>query len=125
MGVYLYFGYMLLLSRNYRYQAIPSPSIKQAAPSITGVATDSRAPVELVTVPALGAEWKADELRDMTKKGKREDKSHARKELWKAWWRDQIGFCGGWGTRKVFVWGLFVLCCMCVHKPTAATAHPV
>jgi hypothetical protein len=103
-----------LLSRNNRYQAIPSPSIKQAAPSIADMGMESHNPVELVTVPALGAEWKAEELRAMTKKGKREDRNYSRGEKWKAWTRDQRGLCGGWGTRKSIVWGLFITCCLCV-----------
>jgi hypothetical protein len=43
-------------------------------------------PVELVTVPALGPEWQRDELRDMTKSGRREKKSESRKK--------KRGLCG-------------------------------
>jgi hypothetical protein len=33
---------------------------------------NAQGPVEMVTVPALGAEWGKDELKDMTKRGRRE-----------------------------------------------------
>ncbi|KIM24651.1 hypothetical protein M408DRAFT_75509 [Serendipita vermifera MAFF 305830] len=94
------------------YQALPSPSVKLAAPPIGPPGTDAHNPVELVTVPALGAEWKAEELQAMSKKGKKEEKSYARGEKWKAWRRDQIGICGSWGTRKGIVWGLFIFICI-------------
>lgn len=65
-------------------------------------------PVELVTVPAFGPEWKTDELRDMTKAGKAQRKAEERKRRWKEWSRDQRGVFGiGWATRKVLVWALF------------------
>lgn len=67
------------------------------------------APVELVTVPALGAEWKAEELHAMTKKGRKEDQAFSRREKWKRWTRDEYGCCGGWGTRRAIVWSLFGL----------------
>ncbi|KAL0064319.1 hypothetical protein AAF712_008765 [Marasmius tenuissimus] len=67
-------------------------------------------PVELVTVPAMGPEWKKEELRDMTKKSRKEKKAEARSTKWKEWNRGQRGFCGGWLTRKRFVILLFVIC---------------
>ncbi|KAF9468703.1 hypothetical protein BDZ94DRAFT_1287156, partial [Collybia nuda] len=67
-------------------------------------------PVELVTVPAMGAEWKRSELRDMTKAGRREKKAESRREKWKAWNRGERGICGRYFTRKVFVFTLFGLC---------------
>jgi len=75
--------------------------------------TKSEAPdpaVELVTVPAFGAEWKAEELRAMTKKGQRDDDNEIKRLKWKHWTRDQYGFCGGWATRKTVVIVAFGLC---------------
>jgi hypothetical protein len=59
-------------------------------------------------VPKLGPEWRADELQAMTKKGKNEEKSYARREKFKSWWRDNRGIYGKWGTRKTIVWGGFI-----------------
>jgi hypothetical protein len=64
-------------------------------------------PVELVTVPALGPEWKRSEMRDMTKAGKREKKSESRAQKWKEWRRGERGLCGRWFTRKFLVFFLF------------------
>lgn len=66
-------------------------------------------PVEMVTVPALGAEWGKDELRDMTKSARREKKRESRREKWKQWNRGERGMCGSYCTRKIFVWFLFGL----------------
>ncbi|KAF8987080.1 hypothetical protein BDZ89DRAFT_1124736, partial [Hymenopellis radicata] len=51
------------------------------APSTPKLMEDTTSPsgVELVTVPALGPEWKKDELRDMTKAGRKEKKYETRK----------------------------------------------
>ncbi|KAJ4482507.1 hypothetical protein J3R30DRAFT_3369414 [Lentinula aciculospora] len=68
-------------------------------------------PVEMVTVPAMGPEWQRDELRNMTKAGKRENKSESRRQAWKEWNRGQRGICGKWFTRRMLVIFLFVLCC--------------
>ncbi|KAF8868671.1 hypothetical protein BD779DRAFT_1614914 [Infundibulicybe gibba] len=67
-------------------------------------------PVELVTVPALGPEWRRSEMRDMTKSGRREKKSDARKEKWTQWKRGERGMCGKYFTRRVLVFTLFALC---------------
>jgi hypothetical protein len=67
-------------------------------------------PVEMVTVPALGPEWKRSEMRDMTKAGRREKRTEGRMQIWKAWNRDQRGICFPWLTRRVFVFILFGLC---------------
>jgi len=71
---------------------------------------DSIGPVELVTVPGLGPEWQRDEMRDMTKAGRREKKSEARKQKWTQWNRDQRGLCGTWFTRRFLVYFVFALC---------------
>ncbi|KAF9068579.1 hypothetical protein BDP27DRAFT_1326954 [Rhodocollybia butyracea] len=76
---------------------------EDAASTMTG-------PVELVTVPALGPEWQRDELRNMTKAGRREKKSESRQEAWKQWHRGQRGICGKWFTRRMLVFVLFGLC---------------
>lgn len=67
-------------------------------------------PVEMVTVPALGPEWQREEMRDMTKAGRREKKAETRTAKWKAWNRGERGMCGKWFTRRVFVFFLFGLC---------------
>jgi hypothetical protein len=64
----------------------------------------------MVTVPALGAEWGKAELHHITKTGKRERKTEARKEFWKSWNRGERGLCGRYFTRKVLVFFLFGLC---------------
>ncbi|EJD50892.1 hypothetical protein AURDEDRAFT_112016 [Auricularia subglabra TFB-10046 SS5] len=65
--------------------------------------------VELVTVPAFGAEWNKDELRGMTKSARREAKSERRRDVWKAWYRGEHGFFGGCLTRKTLVFIIFGL----------------
>jgi hypothetical protein len=66
--------------------------------------------VEMVTVPALGAEWGKDELHQATKAGRRERKQETSKQFWKSWNRGERGLCGRYFTRKVLVWSLFALC---------------
>ena len=72
--------------------------------------TASTVPVEMVTVPALGPEWKADELRGMTKRGKREVVNERRAQKWKEWRRGERGLCGRYFTRKFLAWFMFLLC---------------
>lgn len=70
-------------------------------------------PVELVTVPALGAEWKSSELRAMTKAAKREDRWDRWNTRWTSFRRDEHGFCGiRWMTRRLFVIIFFGCCCV-------------
>ena len=86
-----------------RYRPIGGSKPEPLAP-----AQDPNTPgVELVTVPALGAEWKADELKAMTKRGRREAKNDERQRKWKDWNRDNTACCGGYVTRRRVVWGLF------------------
>ncbi|KAJ7119875.1 hypothetical protein C8R44DRAFT_180912 [Mycena epipterygia] len=61
----------------------------------------------MVTVPALGPEWKKSEMHDMTKAGKREKKAESRKQLWRDWTRGNRG--GKWCTKRVIVFGCFGL----------------
>ncbi len=65
----------------------------------------------MVTVPALGAEWRKTELKSMTKSGRREQKS-GDGIPWKRWWRDQQGICGRWGTRKQIAIIAFIIAAM-------------
>ncbi|PPQ65901.1 hypothetical protein CVT26_000921 [Gymnopilus dilepis] len=86
-------------------QIPPSTSLLKEEPDPQG------SKVEMVTVPALGAEWSKDELYNATKAGKRERRLESRKEFWKAWKRGERGLCGRYFTRKVLIWFLFGLCC--------------
>jgi len=86
------------------YQPISHP------PSKYDDVASSIGPVEMVTVPALGPEWKASELRNMTKSGKREQKTEAQKKVWKDWRRDKRGLCGDYFTRRFTVFFVFGLC---------------
>lgn len=49
----------------------------------------------------------------MTKSGKREERNEKLAAKWRAFRRDEHGFCGIKGlTRRLFVWILFGLCCV-------------
>src|SRR5882762_9784642 len=77
-------------------------------------------PVEMVTVPALGPEWKASELLDMTKRGKKEKKMEERQRKWKQFNRGQLGLCGqAWLTRRVAVFIAFGVCAAYVPSVNA------
>ncbi|KAG7088835.1 hypothetical protein E1B28_012790 [Marasmius oreades] len=67
-------------------------------------------PVELVTVPAMGPEWKREEMHNMTKKSRKANKAEARATKWKEWNRGNRGWCGGWLTRRVLVIVVFIIC---------------
>ncbi|EJU03055.1 hypothetical protein DACRYDRAFT_21396 [Dacryopinax primogenitus] len=69
-------------------------------------------PMEYVTVPTLGPDWGAEELREMSRKGRRETIAAARVKRWRAWIRDEEGIFGKWGRRKSLVWGAFAMCCI-------------
>jgi hypothetical protein len=70
-----------------------------------------RGPVEMVTVPALGAEWGKDELQGMTKRARREEKSDRFKVKWRAFNRGQYGIFGNkWLTRRTVVFVIFATC---------------
>lgn len=73
------------------------------------------APVELVTLPALGPEWERSEMKQMTKSGRREIKNDERRAKWRAWNRGEIGLCGTkWFTKKFLVFFIFAWCIMSV-----------
>ena len=86
----------------YRYRQVPDSKQDEGA-NTTG-------PVEMVTVPALGPEWKTSEMQEMTKSAKRQRKREAIQSRLKSWNRDEEGFCGGFLTRKTLVFGLFGVC---------------
>ncbi|KIJ04791.1 hypothetical protein PAXINDRAFT_104016 [Paxillus involutus ATCC 200175] len=71
----------------------------------------SLAPVELVTVPALGPEWQRAEMKQMTRSGRRELKNEERYAKWRAWNRGETGLCGTkWFTKKFLVFFIFAWC---------------
>ncbi|KIJ59261.1 hypothetical protein HYDPIDRAFT_170874 [Hydnomerulius pinastri MD-312] len=88
--------------------------IQPVTPSGAGKEADADsalAPVELVTVPALGAEWQLSEMKNMTRSGRRELKSEDRRAFWKAWNRGEAGLCGTrWFTKKFLVFFIFGWC---------------
>ncbi|KAI0345563.1 hypothetical protein BDW22DRAFT_1324469 [Trametopsis cervina] len=67
-------------------------------------------PVEMVTVPALGPEWKAEEVGANRKRVVREERASRRAQKWKEWKRGERGMCGKYFTRKFTAWFLFALC---------------
>lgn len=75
----------------------------------------AKGPVEMVTVPALGAEWGKDELKAMTKKGRKEQNSEGFGRKWRAFNRGQYGLFGRkWLTRRTLVFVIFATCAMYV-----------
>ncbi len=79
----------------------------------------AKVPVEMVTVPALGAEWGKDELNAMTKKGRKEQQSEGFGRKWRAFNRGQYGLFGSkWLTRRTIVFVVFALCAMYVFSPS-------
>ncbi len=91
------------------YQQIPSPHPARVEED------SSKGPVELVTVPALGAEWGKTELKAMTKKGRKEQDSEGFGRKWKAFNRGQYGLFGRkWLTRRTVVFIAFAVCAMYV-----------
>ncbi|OSC98021.1 hypothetical protein PYCCODRAFT_1376040 [Trametes coccinea BRFM310] len=101
------------------YRQVPSPTpysrdgsayAKLSTPTVGVDEPGTPSNVEMVTVPALGPEWKADELRGMSKKAKREEKMEEVATKWKQWKRGQRGLCGRWFTKRFTAWFLFGLC---------------
>lgn len=92
----------------HRYRPLSKPNTVGTRSKKGGTSTTYEPEVELVTVPAMGAEWTAQELKDMKKSGKAERKREERQREWRAFVRDQKGLCGiPWLTRKVIVWFTF------------------
>ncbi|KAI0823973.1 hypothetical protein BC628DRAFT_1411231 [Trametes gibbosa] len=101
------------------YRQVPSPTpyshdgaayAKHSTPTVMGEDPATPGNVEMITVPALGPEWKAEEMRGMSKKAKREEKMENAATKWKEWKRGQRGLCGKYFTRKFTAWFLFFLC---------------
>lgn len=89
-------------------------SYQQLSPQLTAKMDEeasAQGPVEMVTVPALGAEWGKDELKNMTKAGRREKNAEDLGRKWKLFHRGQYGLFGvKWLTRRTLVFSLFGLC---------------
>jgi hypothetical protein len=72
--------------------------------------TSSLGPVEMVTVPAMGPEWSKNEMREMTKAGRRERKNAQRGNPIQSFRRDKTGLCGiKWLNRKFLTFFIFAL----------------
>ncbi|KZT57262.1 hypothetical protein CALCODRAFT_496397 [Calocera cornea HHB12733] len=93
-----------------RPQYSASPFIPPTSSLLPGA--QEGGPMEYVTVPTLGPDWHADELREMTRKGRTEARFAARARKWRAWIRDEEGVFGKWGRRKSLVWAMFALACV-------------
>ncbi|KDQ62097.1 hypothetical protein JAAARDRAFT_30001 [Jaapia argillacea MUCL 33604] len=87
---------------SYREIGPSAPRFKDEEPAV-----GPNGPVEMVTVPTLGPEWKADELYHASKMDRKEEKWQSRKQKWKAWNRNETGLCGSWFTRKFTAWFMF------------------
>jgi hypothetical protein len=98
-----------------------SYSVLPPTPKPAQEPTVSDGKVEMVTVPALGAEWGKEEMYQMTKTGRKERKQEARNNFWKSWNRGERGLCGRYLTRKVLVFFLFGLCCVYVFYQSPLT----
>ncbi|KAF7327033.1 hypothetical protein MKEN_00278300 [Mycena kentingensis (nom. inval.)] len=94
-----YAGAFGLGGQDAAYQSLPGGGTPKEAESTHG------GPVEMVTVPAMGAEWGKDEMRDMTRAGKRERKAEKRKKVWREFTRGDRG--GKWLTKRVIVFVCF------------------
>lgn len=93
------------VQRDSGYRQVPSPSpFKEEEPGTPA------GQVELVTVPALGPEWKASELRELTGKAKRERDLESFADKWHAWNRGERGMCGPYFTRRWTAYIFFGLC---------------
>ncbi|KIJ54524.1 hypothetical protein M422DRAFT_153124 [Sphaerobolus stellatus SS14] len=89
------------------YHQLPVGASKPETP----LSATSSTPVELVTVPALGAEWQKSELRAMTSAAKREESWDSWRIKWRSFRRDENGFCGiPWLTRRLFACVVFGCC---------------
>ncbi|KAF8901259.1 hypothetical protein CPB85DRAFT_1439210 [Mucidula mucida] len=106
-------GYSSNQAHEYRPLGPSTPKLMDDTASASG-------PVELITVPALGPEWKKDELRDMTKAGRKEKKYESRRGKWTAWKRGERGICGKYFTRRFTAFFLFGLC-VCIGIVLAFT----
>jgi hypothetical protein len=97
-------------------------SYQQLTPPLSGKLDEesgTQVPVEMVTVPALGAEWGKHELKGMTKRARREKKRENLGRKWKLFNRGQYGLFGSkWLTRRTIVFVIFGLCALYVLHPS-------
>ncbi|TDL19746.1 hypothetical protein BD410DRAFT_830185 [Rickenella mellea] len=96
------------------YQQLPPETTPMMTPSSKHeMESSAGGNVEMITVPALGAEWKRSELEGMRKSSKNKDRGAERWRAFRQWTRDQRGCFGSkWGTRKQIAIGLFIFCCI-------------
>ncbi|KAI0088644.1 hypothetical protein BDY19DRAFT_948922 [Irpex rosettiformis] len=87
------------------YRPVGSPSLLKMEDTPNGAG-----PVEMVTVPALGPEWKAEEVGANRKRVIKEANAERRAQKWKEWRRGERGLCGRYFTRKFLAWFLFAFC---------------
>ncbi|KAG8994338.1 hypothetical protein FRB94_012923 [Tulasnella sp. JGI-2019a] len=76
------------------YRPLPPPESMSSRRKGAASSSAYEPQVELVTVPAMGAEWSAQELADMKKATKRQQAADERKRAWREFARDQKGLCG-------------------------------
>ena len=94
-----------------RYHPVDSP----APPKLVNLPEGAHdGHVEMVTVPTLGPEWKASELRELTGKISKEERRERQALKWKEWRRGERGMCGRYFTKKFTAWFVFGLCVACV-----------
>ncbi|TFY51110.1 hypothetical protein EVJ58_g10733 [Rhodofomes roseus] len=91
------------------YRQVPSPVPRSPAMLKEDEPFTPR-DVELVTVPALGPEWKKSEMREMRSSAKREDKVESFRDCFHAWNRNERGCCGPYFTRRTTTYVVFALC---------------
>ncbi|KAF8334684.1 uncharacterized protein EI90DRAFT_3049835 [Cantharellus anzutake] len=98
----------IMASTREGYRALTPDSTKRRYDEMASTTSDG--PVEMVTVPAFGPEWRKDELWAMSTRGRAEERSYRRGLAWKEWTSDRRGLFGKkWLTRKVIVWFTFGL----------------
>lgn len=77
----------------------------------------------MVTVPALGPEWKTSELRELSGKVSKEERRERMALKWKEWRRGERGLCGRYFTKKFLAWFLFALCVAYVDFVLVLSCH--
>lgn len=105
-------GQLLYVGRNKSNvltQACSYRSVNSPAPKLVEDVGAS-GPVEMVTVPTLGPEWKTSELRELTGKVSKEERRERLAQKWKEWKRGERGLCGRYFTKKFLAWFIFALC---------------
>ena len=93
-----------MVPSSYRQVPSPTPAMKHEDEPFNA------SQVEMVTVPALGPEWRKDELPGERKKMMKEEAWEERKRKWREWKRGERGLCGRYFTRRFLVFFVFFLC---------------